>query len=380
MLTGRDPATGRPLAVETAAGRVVGVRGGPADDPAWLSPGLIDLQVNGFAGHDVNADTVDTGTVAALAHALHEVGVTTFLPTITTAAQDHIVHALRAIAAARAADPLVAHAIPAVHVEGPYLSEEDGARGVHPLPHIRPPSLAELAEWQATCGGLVGVVTLSPHHRNAIPYITAAAASGVTVAIGHTHASPEQITAATDAGATLSTHLGNGAHAVLPRHPNYLWAQLAEDRLTASFIADGHHLAADTLTAMLRAKGLARSVLVSDSTAVAGLPPGEYDTPVGGRVVLSPDGRLSKVGTPYLAGAACSLADGVARVTRLARLPLADAITLATTNPARFITPGAGPRGILRPGAPADVVRFHWQPGDPGLAIDKVYVAGTRVR
>ena len=174
----------------------------------------------------------------------------------------------------------------------------------------------------------------------------------------------------------LSTHLGNGAAAVLPRHPNFIWAQLADDRLTASFIADGHHLPADTLKSMLRAKGLSRAVLVSDSVALGGMPPGIYEQQIGGRVELSADGRLGIVGTPYLAGAARPLKDGVAMAARSAGLALADALKLATENPGRFV----GGRGRLAVGAAADLMRFRWRPGDPTLAIDAGLSTGREGR
>jgi N-acetylglucosamine-6-phosphate deacetylase len=163
---------------------------------------------------------------------------------------------------------------------------------------------------------------------------------------------------------------------MLPRHPNYLWSQLAHDRLSASFIADGHHLPADTLRAMMRAKGVERSILVSDAVALAGMPPGAYDAPVGGRVTLSPEGRLSVAGTVFLAGAARPLIDGVANVARLDGFSLGDAIAMATENPGRFI--GAG--GELKVGAPADLLRFHWREGDAALRIDSMLIQGVEMR
>ena len=370
-LTGRDPATGRMLCAITEGGVIAEVRPAEGTTDLWLAPGLVDLQVNGFAGHDVNDAEVTAETVAGLVRALWRVGVTTVLPTVVTADERHITRAVAVIGRARDADPAVAHAIPCVHVEGPFLSDQDGARGVHDPRHIRAASIEELRRW----GDLVGMVTVSPHNEAAIEFIRAATRAGVRCAIGHTHASPEQITRAADAGAGLSTHLGNGAHAMLARHPNYLWAQLADDRLTAGFIADGHHLPADTLKAMLRAKGLDRAFLVSDCTELGGMPPGKYRTPVGGEVELSPDGRLSHAGTPFLAGASRSLADGVATAITMADLTLATALRLATANPGRF----AGGRGVLRPGAPADLITFAWQPGDPTLDIRTVVANGAVV-
>ncbi|MEU9888085.1 amidohydrolase family protein [Sphaerisporangium sp. NPDC051011] len=371
-LSGRDPATGRPMTVTVRDGLIAAVEDGPSGEDHWISAGLVDLQVNGFGGHDLNAHGLTVETVIGLARSLQRQGVTTFLPTLITAEHEKISHALTAIAEARRTDPLAAHAIPYVHLEGPHISPQEGPRGVHDEHHIRPPSLAEFDAWQNACGGLVGMVTLSPHYPGSTTYIAELASRGVHVAIGHTHADPEQIHAAARAGARLSTHLGNGAHAVLPRHPNYLWSQLADDDLTACFIADGHHLPPDTLTVMIRAKGLDRSILVSDAVAVAGLPPGRYRTPVGGSVELHDDGRLVAAGTPYLAGAARSLADGVAHTVRATGLSLAQAVRLATVQPGRF----AGGRGRLEVGQPADLIRFTHAPGDRELGIDTVWIAG----
>lgn len=376
-LGGIDPATGEPITVVVDDGVVREIRAGTADDvppDTYLTAGLIDLQVNGFGGFDVNAEDAGPEVVDGMVRALSAVGVTTVVPTVITASEQQIVAALRRIAAARAADPLVRHAIPYVHVEGPHLSDEDGPRGVHPAEQIRPPDIEEFRRWQTACDGLVGMVTLSPHWPDSTRYIAQVAGHGAHVAIGHTHASPEQVTAAIDAGATLGTHLGNGAHAVLPRHPNYIWTQLADDRLSAGFIADGHHLPADTLIAMLRAKGPNRAFLVSDAVALAGAAPGRYRTPVGGDVELSEAGRLSYRGTPFLAGAVRSLSDGVAHVAGIGPFSLGEAVWLASGSPGRF----CGGRGTTRTGAAADLVRFRWMPGATGLDVERVVVAGVR--
>ncbi|WDR07245.1 amidohydrolase family protein [Devosia rhodophyticola] len=297
-VVGRDPATGEGLAIELAEGLITAVSAANYDGDNYLSAGLIDLQVNGYFGLDLNDHTLTPERVIALTRKLLEMGVTTYQPTLITASENSIVSAIRAIVAARKADRHSSLAIGGIHIEGPFISPNDGPRGAHPASEVRPPDLVELGRWQSAAEGLITMVTLSPHYENAPDFIAAAVTQSINIAIGHTDASPAQIHAAAAAGATLSTHLGNGAAANLPRHPNFIWAQLADDRLCASFIADGHHLAADTLVAMLRAKGVARSVLVSDLAAPGGLPPGIYDQPIGGRVQLWPDGRLGTPGTP----------------------------------------------------------------------------------
>jgi N-acetylglucosamine-6-phosphate deacetylase len=373
-IAGRHPETGAGVAVDVAAGRITALRPAETAPDLWLSPGLIDLQVNGFGGLDFNAPELTVEQVADLVTALARLGTTTFLPTLITAAESRLTAALQTIAAARRRDPRVARAIPGVHVEGPSIAPEDGPRGAHPLAHIRPPDLAEFARWQAAGDGLVKLVTLAPEYPEAPDYIRKLAGQGVIVSLGHSAATPAQIQSAVEAGARLSTHLGNGVAGLLPRHPNLIWAQLAEDRLSASFIADGHHLSAETFRAMLRAKTGERAILVSDSVALAGLPPGRYRQPVGGDVELDANGRVRLAGTPYLAGAGLPLAADLSRAAIMAGLTPIEAFPLATTNPGRLI--GAG--GRLALGAPADLVLWRQDSGG-GLTAEKVWVAGAEV-
>src|SRR5947207_1333573 len=342
-ITGRDVGNGRGISVVVMAGRIAAIEPVELTSGPYLAAGLIDLQVNGFRGLDLNDGAVTPARVEALTRMMTGLGVTTYLPTLITASRASLLSALAAIAEARRQDPLCARMIPFVHVEGPYLAPEDGPRGAHPREHVRSPDLDEVAEWQRVSGGLVGKITLSPHHDQVPNFIRALVGQGILVAIGHTSATAEQIHAAVSAGARLSTHLGNGAAAILPRHPNFIWAQLACDQLDAGFIADGFHLPADTFKAMLRAKGLERAYLVSDTTAAGGLPPGIYHQPIGGRVEVGSDGRLSVAGTPYLAGASRPLREDVALAIRMADLTLADGLQLATINPGRFV----GHRGRL---------------------------------
>ncbi len=374
-VTGRDPATGRTIDLTVEDGRISAIKPSADETDIWIAPGLIDLQVNGYAGHDVNRASPAPATIVKLSHALLRAGVVAFLPTIITASEEQTIASLEAIVEARRADDVARRMIPFVHVEGPFISPEDGPRGAHPREWVRGPDFAEVQRWQSASDGLVGMITLSPHEDAALPLIRSLVAQDVRVAIGHTHASPAQIRAAADAGATLSTHLGNGAAAMLPRHPNFIWAQLADDRLTATFIADAHHLPADAFKAMLRAKTLDRAILVSDVVALGGQPPGIYEQPIGGRVELTGDGRLGVAGTPYLAGAARALNENVAIAARMADLPLADALRLAAANPARVI--GAESADISV-GRVANLIQFRWAPGASTLEVLSTFLAGKR--
>jgi N-acetylglucosamine-6-phosphate deacetylase len=373
--SGRDPDTRNLIVVHCDKDRIVRIEpcsNTHVNSDTWLAPGLVDLQVNGYCGHDFNADDLNIDTVRSCARALLATGVTAFVPTLITASPPKLLRNLRVIADARRADPLLLHCIPFVHVEGPHIDPGDGPRGAHPVEHVRPPDIAEFERWQQASNDLVGIVTLSPHYAEAPAYIRSLAGRGVHISIGHTHASSDQIHRAVDAGARLSTHLGNGIAQLIARHPNPIWTQLADDRLYATFIADGHHLPNDALLAMLRAKTLSRSILVSDLVAAGGLPPGRYAAPIGASIDLEADGRLRIAGTEYLSGATSPLKSCVARAASLPGITLAHAIQMATANPGLFAR-----RGVLAPGQSADLVQFRWKHGDATLEIQRVIVQGN---
>jgi N-acetylglucosamine-6-phosphate deacetylase len=361
-LSGRD-LLGRGIDVVIADGIVDSITSTDvAPDSPYLTPGLVDLQVNGFGGFDVNGPRVTPEDVAGMVHRLAAVGTTTVVPTVITASRDMILRSLAAIRRACQIDRDVAAAVPYVHLEGPSLSSVEGPRGAHDAAQMRPPQLAELDTWQDAAGGLVGMVTLSPHYEETAEFIAGALVRGVRISIGHTHATPGQIRAAVDAGARFSTHLGNGIQAMLPRHPNAIWTQLADDRLTAGFIADGHHLPDDALLAMLRAKGSERSVVVSDSVALAGSVPGRYETPVGGAVQLFEDGRLVAADTPYLAGAGMPLLGCLSTLHRIG-CSLDEAIRLTSIRPGQV----AGRGGRIAEGERADILEIDWSDDGPDL-------------
>lgn len=303
----------------------------------FLSPGWIDIQVNGFAGYDFNSRNVTPETTSRIVHRLADEGVVQCLPTVITQSRAHMAHCVRMIANAIDQDAAVRDAVAGIHIEGPWISPVNGARGAHPLAHTRLPDWNEFLRLQDAAQGHIKLVTLAPELEGTIPLIEKLVNAGVIVALGHTMASTQDIANAVCAGATLSTHLGNGAPALLPRHPNMIWDQLADDRLFASAIFDGHHLPASVMRVLAKVKGAERLILTSDAVALARMAPGIYDAAVGGKVELREDGRLSVLGTPYLAGSASSLKDGVEHAVRDAGVSLADACRMASTTSATLL-------------------------------------------
>lgn len=301
-------------------------------------PGLFDLQVNGFAGVDFNAPGLTADRCAEAIERMRATGVTRCLPTLITSPFDDFAASARVLA--RTADPAIA----GIHMEGPYLSPEDGPRGAHRREHIAPASIEDFTRRQEGAEGTIVLVTLAPEVPGALALIEHLVAAGVRVAIGHTAATPRQIGDAIAAGASLATHLGNGCAEMLPRHPNAIWELLAADGVIASLIADGHHLPPATVKSMVRAKGPGRTILVTDAIAAAGCAPGRYA--IGGvECALAEDGRVSLPGTPYLAGSSLTLDRAVANAVRFTGLALEDVIPMASSVPARYL--GTATRGTV---------------------------------
>ncbi len=336
----RHFATGERLAVEIERERIVSIApaaGSAADLIAeWIAPSFFDIQVNGAHGISFTSPDLTVAEVQRVAQVVRSHGVGGFCPTVITADFKTILHALRTLAAACAAHRGIEIAMPAFHLEGPYLSPDDGPRGAHPREPIRDPDWDEFQRWQDAAEGRIRLVTLAPERPGALAMIERLTQVGVVAAIGHTAATAEQIRAAIAAGARISTHLGNGAHAVLPRHPNYIWEQLAADELWASVIADGHHLSDCVLKCILRVKSPARTVLISDASGLAGLAPGRYRLGNGEFDVL-PEGKTVMAGTRLLAGAAVFLDACVDHVLGRGLASLPETVAMASSNPRRLL-------------------------------------------
>jgi len=348
----------------------------PANERVYVAPGWIDIQVNGFGGVDYNSPTASHESIAQSIRLLFSTGVTRFFPTVITGSADDMTGALRNLASAReslAEGP----AMEAFHVEGPYISPEDGPRGAHPRRWVRPPDLNEFQRFQDAARGNIRLITISPDWPETPRFIENVVRRGVVASIGHTGASAEQISAAVSAGATLSTHIGNGAHSTLSRHPNYIWDQLADDRLAASVIVDGIHLGKSFLNVALRAKGSERAILVTDAVMPAGCNPGRYKL---GEVdvELHADGSVRLLGGTRLAGSALRMDHAIRNVMKLAGLSLREALAMATVNPARIGRVASRLRG-LNPGERADLVRFRYSPDTREVQVLETYLNGVNV-
>ncbi len=318
------------------------------------SAGLIDLQVNGYAGVDFN----DAGITAdAMDHALQAMlagGVTTCLPTVITAPAEVLEARLRALDAAVAGSRLGPLMVPGYHVEGPFLNPAPGFAGCHPPSAMLPPDPGLVERWGAGLARPILLMTLAAELPGAAALIGWLVERGKIAAIGHSDAGADVVARAAAAGARMSTHLGNGLPGMLPKLDNPIMAQLAEDRLAAGFIADGIHLPRPALQAMIRAKGPGRAILVTDAVAAAAAPPGRYSF-AGMLIEGGEDGSVRLPGPRTLAGSALTLEDAVRNLVKWGIATLEEAVDMASAAPAGLLGPAAAAHGIELP-----VGEVHW--------------------
>jgi N-acetylglucosamine-6-phosphate deacetylase len=362
--------------IEIDGGRIASVQtvGPPDGEKPYVSPGLIDIQLNGFAGVDFCDAGLDPAKVTDILPALWKTGVTTFCPTVITNTQEALLQCFWSIEEARRIDPLFARCAPCYHLEGPYISP-GGSRGAHNPKVMRPPDWKEFQELQEAAGGRIGIVTLAPELPGAIDFIRRARDAGLVVSMGHTDATPEHIHQGAEAGAQLNTHLGNGCPQMIERHRTPLWAQLAIPQLAASMICDGFHLPPDLVQVIHRVKGIDNCVLITDAVHVAGLSPGRYKL-VDLDIELLPTGQVVAADRHSMAGSAVSMNRAVKVFMDYADVTLGEAIQAATANPSRLLG-RYETCGEVREGQPANLTLFHVS-GDR-LEIEKTILNGEAV-
>ncbi len=374
----RHYGTGAPIEMTCERGLIRSIEAPSATLPdlqaQWVAPAFFDLQINGCDGRSFNSEELTIDDVRHVIRVCQQHGISGLCPTIVTNALPALIHGLSVLRQACETDTAVAAAIGVFHLEGPYISGEDGPRGAHPRQHVRPPDWDEFSRLQEAAGGRIRLVTLAPEHEGALGFIERLVKTGVVVAIGHTAASGARIRDAIGAGARLSTHLGNGSHALLPRHENYIWEQLAADELWASIICDGQHLPPAVVRCILRVKTPARTILTCDASSLAGLPPGryrqwdqEFEVLVEGKIIVSDSG--------YLAGSWAFTDRCIGTAIRFAGVSLPDAVDMAGARPRELLDL---PPRRLEPGYPADLVLFDWEEG--GEVLVRATVIGGQVQ
>ena len=280
-----------------------------------ITDGLFDLQVNGYAGVDFNDPSITPERVDQALEAMLADGVTGCLPTIITAYAEELEERFRALDSAVAASRLGPRMVPGYHLEGPFLNDRPGYHGCHPPAAMSDPDIGLIDRLGAEISRPILLVTLAPERPGGRALVQTLVKAGKTVAVGHAAATYKDITLAADAGMSLSTHLGNGLPASLPKLENTLLAQLAEPRLKACLIADGHHLSPDALDALVRLKGRDKCILVTDAVLAAGAVPGVYRF-AGMDVVSSENGSVSVPGGSGLAGSALQLDQAVRNIVK----------------------------------------------------------------
>ena len=383
VLRGKIVGTETPVSVSIEDGLITGIEDEePAafgGDDVWISPGIFDVQVNGAGGINYSSGDLTVERVLQASEWPYRAGTALFCPTVTTSPAEQAIAGLRTLARACEQSAAANASFVGFHVEGPYIASEDGPRGAHPLEHTRDPDWDEFRRYQEAAGGRIRILTLAPEREGSLAFIEKVSETGVIVALGHTGASRARIREAVAAGARMSTHLGNGAHAEIPRHDNYIWEQLAADELWAGVIPDGHHLPPPVLKSFCRAKRQERICLVSDVSSIAGLPPGVYGRSYGTDAVeIHENGKISLAGTPYLAGASLFLDYGIPNTVAYTDSTLADAVDMASINPALLL--GVDDRlGRVEPGMEASLTLFRWTDGERALAVAATIVRGEVV-
>ena len=323
-----------------------------------VTPGFIDLQVNGLAGQDA-ASGADA--IAAISSALPRYGVTGFLPTLISRPIDEAVAFVKACAAAAASGARVLGA----HVEGPFLNPK--YRGAHDLECLLLPTPTHV---QTLLTRPPRMLTLAPELPGALQAVEMLTASGVTVSAGHSGASFAEAEQGFVAGVRFGTHLFNAMAPLHHREPGLPGALLAEERVTIGLIADGIHVHPAMLALAVRMAGTGRVSLTSDSTAAAGSPPGRYM--IAGRETFS-DGTSVRLADGTLAGSAVTMNRMVHLMASLPGLTLRDAVEMATLTPARVLGI-EGDAGVIRRSARADLVVI-----DPDQRVRLTMVGGQIV-
>jgi N-acetylglucosamine-6-phosphate deacetylase len=366
---------GKPIRIEITDGKIGRITSLPsnADVPeVYLAPGLIDIQINGYKGVNFSDQELTPAMMEEATRALWKEGVTTFLPTVITRDRERLARSFSLLAPTMNMER-IGLSIPGFHLEGPYLNPAPGFRGAHPEQYIRPADWEEFSDLQESAQGGIRLITVAPEMEGAIPFIGKCRDAGLVISLAHHNAGPEIIDQAVEAGASFSTHLGNGCANMINRHHNPLWPQLSHDGLSISIICDGAHLTREEVRTFYKVKGEDRTILVSDALHFAGLPLGEYMED--GHTYLLTDEVVKFPDEDVLAGAVQPVRKGISRIMEYTGCSHAEAVGMASTTPARLL--GLDHLGEIKEGLRADIILYTLEEDE--MIIQKTLLAGEVV-
>jgi N-acetylglucosamine-6-phosphate deacetylase len=356
---GRIAAVARREAMELPAGTR------EYDARQWtLAPGFVDIHIHGAGGRDVME--TETEAVAQAARTVARFGATAMVATTVTASPEETCRSLQSLAKSAKEQKLwhgsdaPAAQLLGIHFEGPFLSP--ACRGVHPPEWLAQPSPGLLDRMLEAAGGWARILTLAPELDGALDLVERGRRAGLVVAMGHTNATFDESIRAIERGASHAVHTFNSMRPFSHRETGVIGAVLTRNEVTAEAIADGVHVDAAALQILVAAKGIERTILVSDGTAATAMPDGIYrlgtfEVHVAGGICRDAEGRL--------AGSTLTLDRAVRNMVSFGVRP-ADAVRMATLNPARRLGIESK-KGILAPGADADLVFL-----DDNLAVSAV--------
>lgn len=312
----------------------------------YLIPGLIDLHIHGADGYDVMDGNVEA--LQGISRVLAAEGVTGFLATTMTASNKRIELVLKTIATAMKEQ--IGAAILGAHLEGPFISSEK--LGAQSSDAIELPDPTRMQRWQEIANGAIKIVTLAPELPNAISLIKILDNMGVTISVGHTNATYEQTCNAISAGCSHATHLFNAMRGLHQREPGAAGALLLADAVNAELIVDGLHLHPAMVELALRVKGKNKLLLVTDAMRAKCLQDGDYE--LGGQMVTVRQNKVT-LADGILAGSTLRMPQAIKNMVKFTQCSLADAVSMASTNPARIL--GLSQRkGSIANGNDADLV------------------------
>jgi N-acetylglucosamine-6-phosphate deacetylase len=378
IIEGIHYGTGKPVSIEIINGYIGNIsereslRNGSVN--YFIAPGLIDNQINGYAGVDFSGNNLNVDGVIQAARSIWSGGVTSFLPTFITNSTETLKKNFSILAKALKSDDMLGESIPGFHLEGPYISPDEGFRGCHPVQYIHNPSWEEFLGFQEAAEGKIIEITIAPEIDGAMDFIKQCSKKGIIVALGHTNASADQILQAVENGARLSTHLGNGCSNLIHRHKNPIWPQLANDLLTPTIIADGHHLLPEEVRVFYKVKGPENIILTSDVVYLSGMIPGKY-TFLESEVILTEEGLLYNPLLKCLAGASFPLKKSVENIMNFTGCSLTNSINMASWNVARIFD--LDDRGSLANGKRADLIMFERNGNE--IRIKRTWLKGKLV-